>query len=285
MQCLICQKSFTSINGLSNHLRIHNIHKYKDYYDIYLKTNLDSICVMCTKPTKFRRGKYNTYCSKSCINHDPEIINKMKHTYHKTCMSKYSMPYVTQTKFVRDLIIKNNKNNDPSKIAATKYTSIKKYGVDCSLKNKDVQRTSQETCFKHYGVYFPAQNSRIHRDQQRSAFKLKEYILPSGKIIFKQGYEPQFLDYVFKNNILTEDEIIYTPTTITYTNIKNKISHYHPDFYIPKYNLIVEIKSNWTYKKDKNVLLKEQACKNNGYSYVRIIDNNFSIFLDTIIIK
>jgi len=60
--------------------------------------------------------------------------------------------------------------------------------------------------------------------------------------------------------------------------VNKQIDYYFPDFYIPKLNLIIEIKSWYTEKLDKNVSLKEQACKNQGYNYIRILDNNFENF-------
>ena len=46
-------------------------------------------------------------------------------------------------------------------------------------------------------------------------------------------------------------------------NLNNTIRRYYPDFYIPKDNLIIEVKSMWTYKIDleKN-LAKQKAVQN-----------------------
>ena len=54
---------------------------------------------------------------------------------------------------------------------------------------------------------------------------------------------------------------------------------YHSDFYIDKYNLIVEIKSSYTYNYDidKN-LAKEKYSKLNGYNFIFIIDKNYEYF-------
>jgi transcriptional regulator with XRE-family HTH domain len=110
-----------------------------------------------------------------------------------------------------------------------------------------------------------------------SSGRKKEYLLPSGDKIFIRGYEPNFLDYVFENKILSEDEIDYTPKRVKYT-FAGKSCHYYPDFYIPKFNLIVETKSSWIYKKqgDLKNLDKEYAVKQKGFNFVLIIDNDFS---------
>jgi len=63
----------------------------------------------------------------------------------------------------------------------------------------------------------------------------------------------------------------------------NKSHLYYPDFYIPKYNLIIEIKSSWTIITDKNMILKEYATIQNGFRYLRIIDNDFEVFKNYLI--
>ena len=63
-----------------------------------------------------------------------------------------------------------------------------------------------------------------------------------------------------EKNILIENG-----PTIKYSIFgKNKI--YFPDFYIPKYNQIIEIKGYWTYNR-QNMLDKFLSYKNNGYNY------------------
>lgn len=60
---------------------------------------------------------------------------------------------------------------------------------------------------------------------------------------------------------------------------------YFPDFYLPDFNLIVEIKSDYTYNidLDKNKA-KESFCKNMGYNFIFIIDKDYKIF-DRLIYK
>lgn len=107
----------------------------------------------------------------------------------------------------------------------------------------------------------------------------KDYILPSGAMIRLRGYEPQFLDYIFNNNILDENEIDFQPERINYIH-DGTSHHYYPDFYIQKYNLIVEIKSKWILKKqgvDKNKSKKLYTDKA-GYNFIMILDNDFNEF-------
>lgn len=116
----------------------------------------------------------------------------------------------------------------------------------------------------------------------KSLYHKKKFILPSGIIVHKQGYETNFLHYVFDNNLLQESDITYYVKGIKYMAIDNKIRYYFPDFYIERLNLIIECKSTWTIITDKNLKLKESAVKNLGYNYICILNNNFTEFLELI---
>lgn len=126
-----------------------------------------------------------------------------------------------------------------------------------------------------------------HKEQARangcksvdSFYNRKEYRLPSGDIIHLQGYEPQFLDYVFSHKLLNESEIVYKVPKIRYTdNLRQR--YYFPDFYIPRLNLIVEIKSLWVLERQTaiNITLKQQATIKSGFDYILILDNDFTVF-------
>ena len=93
------------------------------------------------------------------------------------------------------------------------------------------------------------------------------------------GYEPKFLDYVFQNKILDEKEIDYHPKRIKYIGIDGGEHYYHPDFYIPKWNLIIEIKSHRTMELDPDVFNKEKYTVKSGFEYIRIVDNKFRKFM------
>lgn len=53
---------------------------------------------------------------------------------------------------------------------------------------------------------------------------------------------------------------------------EGKKRRYFPDIWIPKHNLIIEVKSTWTYEKDleKN-LLKKKATEQMGYAFRFVI--------------
>lgn len=139
--------------------------------------------------------------------------------------------------------------------------NIEKYGVEhlwCDYEWK------KKKMLQKYGVENYAQTGLIN------GYKWYEYELPSGRIVKYQGYEGKYIPILLRKygeeNICFETHEI---PKIKYTfNNKNKV--YFPDFYIPKDNLIIEIKSNWTLRANKEL---------NEAKFKAVIDNGFNFKL------
>lgn len=96
----------------------------------------------------------------------------------------------------------------------------------------------------------------------------KKFIFPSGKIVPYQGYENialrELINLYNEDNI--ENERNYIPK---FKYILNKKPHYYyPDIYIKSENLIIEVKSIWTFKNGliKN-MIKALEVKKAGYKF------------------
>lgn len=145
-----------------------------------------------------------------------------------------------------------------------------KYSIPRRNKNESIRLKNQE---------------ETNMLKKLKALRSKKFVkLPSGKNIKVMGYEDAFLKFVFDNDILKEYEIIFDLKSIPYTedNIKRK---YIPDFYVPKYNLIVEIKSSYISKLQggvHNLLCKRKGVLEAGYDFCLVLDNNFNNFLSKI---
>jgi len=127
----------------------------------------------------------------------------------------------------------------------------------------------------------------IRMENSAKAGKPRPYSLPSGAIVKLRGYEPKFLDFVFANNIFKEDEIMYTVSTIPKIPyacpIDGRKRMYMPDFYVPKHNLIIEIKAQSIIDRlqtPENAKAKEAATRSLGYNFVMVLDNNFEPFIE-----
>lgn len=265
--CKICGLILPTNRHLSSHIRY--IHKLtiKQYYDCYYKQAGEGICRNCKNPTKWAidytnketGSHYKIYCSNKCAG-SSDIKEQRRLS---TNLKKFGVEQPAQ--------------RTDKKLELSKKLKEINSKLDKSIFNERLQKR-KKTNIEKFGYSFPVQNEQYFDKCMVNQYKRKIYTLPSGKQIYLQGYEPQFLDYVFTNNLLKEDDIEYAKKRIEYTDSNNGQHVYTPDFYIPKLNLIVEIKSAWTIQTDKNMILKEQACKSTGYNYIRIVNNKFEEF-------
>jgi hypothetical protein len=157
-----------------------------------------------------------------------------------------------------------NKSIDQKRI----NTNMSRYGVNNPLKSKKVQEKYKKFLMDNYGVEHNMQVAEILEKHQRSAFSLKPYTLPSGKEVKIQGYENHALDKLLQT-YQEEDLTIGASLVpkIIYIH-QQKTKRYYPDIYILKDNLIIEVKSTYTLKREleKN-LAKRRACIEQGYDF------------------
>lgn len=159
-----------------------------------------------------------------------------------------------------------------------KKTNIKKHGVEYPIQSSITKEKIKETNIKKYGVEYPSQIPEVSEKQLKNSYKRKEVITPSGKVINLQGYEP----YAYKILLgtYTEEEILNSRTDVPeiwWTDKEGKKHRYFVDFYIPKDNLMIEVKSTRTYSMDdkKEKIEKTlQASKDAGYNIELWIINN-----------
>jgi hypothetical protein len=117
-------------------------------------------------------------------------------------------------------------------------------------------------------------NEDFQRHCIKRSYRSKKYILPSGLDITVQGYEDHFLDFIFSNKILDESDFEFKVPYVIYS--ENPEKKYYPDFYIPKYNLIVEIKSAYTLSRTDP---RKKEATEKLYKYIVIVDKNYTDFL------
>lgn len=76
--CNICNVEKDNIRKLSKHIRDCHKIKPKDYYDMYIKINLDDKCIHCDEKTKFTNLGlgYKNFCSYKCATTYNRMIQK-----------------------------------------------------------------------------------------------------------------------------------------------------------------------------------------------------------------
>ena len=182
---------------------------------------------------------------------DPEIISQRK----ETNLRKYGVEYTLQNREVRE------KGNT---------TILEKYGVDNISKNEDIKEKKIQTSLSNYGVEHPAQHPDICEKMAENKKKIKDFITPSGKLIKLQGYEHHAYTKLLKE--YNEDEIITSKKEVPeiwWDDDDGKSHRYFIDFYIPKNNLLIEVKSTRTFDigiNKKKLYHTFKKCVEEGYS-------------------
>lgn len=149
-----------------------------------------------------------------------------------------------------------------------KKTKLDKYGDE----NYNNTEKRKQTCLIKYNVEHVKQNTDIQDKSSKNSYKLKEYNLPSGKMVKIQGYENLTLDILLKtfdeNNILITNKEIEKQIGQIWYEKDGKQHRYYPDLYIKSINKIVETKSAWTYEKQlQENILKKERCLNMGLNF------------------
>jgi hypothetical protein len=228
------------------------------------RNTIDAKCDYCGEIISVKKSKYNrnvkTNGKFSCKKCGPD-------KYRETCLEKYGV----------DNIIKLSKTHDK-----IKHTCLKKHGNenyrnteqrDKTILNREGGYSSiiekyKQTCLERFGVENASQCPEIFAKQQKRRYEIHQF---RDTDIFYQGtYEKDFLDkYYDKVKITKIKEIDYV--------FENKNKKYFSDYYIPKFNLIVEVKSSYTYERyEEQNMKKEKSCIDLEYNFIFIIDKKYS---------
>lgn len=201
-----------------------------------------------------------------------------------TNLKKYGTEHYTQTeefiKKSKETSLKKYGVLSPNQFDGIKnkkvLSMIEKYGYINNSLTEESKDKLRKTNLERYGVEYPMQVLEFAEKQQKNSKKIIKY---NDTLYYQGSYEKDFLDYI--SGIKLINDIKRGPSVKYNFNGENKI--YYPDFYLEKYNLIIEIKSSYYYCKfiEKNIA-KKQKCINDGYNFIFIINKNYKIF-DSII--
>ena len=256
---------------VKNKISITNKHKAKKSLEKRKQTCLEKYGVDNVRKSKnvikaTKQSKLEKYGDENYTN-----LEKNK----QTCLEKYGVEYVLQSKKVREKGKQtcrkkyNDKNYNNRK--KFKKTCLNKFGVETPFKSSNIKEKSKQTCLKHFNVEYPMQNQYIHNKQQITACLAKKY--KYTEIFYRGSFEEDFLNLYY--SIFPD---IQNAKSIRYL-FKEKQKIYHPDFFIPSLNLIIEIKNSYLAKRDKKqIMAKKKATLATCFKYIMIVDKDYRKF-------
>lgn len=202
-----------------------------------------------------------------------EICKKISDKYHKKSDEEKNRMVIKQKETMFNKYGSWYTLTDSYKEKLKKY-NLENYGVSDYRSTDEFKNKVKNTLMKNYGV---ENASHAPLNFKKSWFGNKINGFHENSNLSYQGtYELDFLEnYYDKLNIEKIDPIKYF--------LNENEHYYHPDFYLPEYNLIIEIKSSYTYNYDieRNLVKKEYSIKS-GYEFLFIIDkdyNNFELYI------
>ncbi len=254
------------------------------------------INVKCSNCESINNISYNNYINKQMKKYDFYVCKNCSIIKRKiTNEKKYGVSYYSQSNDFKQKVeetsykkwgVSNYAKTDEYK-KKSKETSNKKWGVDHYLMNSDNYLKLIKTIKEKYNVNNPSKINGVNIEKRKKTNLEKygcEHAIQNEDIFLKcfknrkkinnlyydSKNELKFIELCISNNIYIE-----RMKGVKY-NFDSSDKIYYPDFFLPNYNLIVEIKSKWTYNidLDKNLAKREQ-CLKNGYDFIFIIDNNF----------
>ena len=229
-----------------------------------------NVCTLKNRITKFKETNLEIYGFDN-----PRKNESIKEKCKTTCLEKYGVNHPLKNKIVQEKLKKTNLEKFGFQYASqnldikekVKNTCLKKFGSENVFLNKEIMKKCKDTLFEKYGVRHPLQNPEISEKMFKSCHLLKDYTLPSKKVIQMQGYENFGMDELLFIEKIDENDIIISRKKVPeiwYKDKDGKQHRYFVDFYIPHQKRCIEIKSSYTLKKD-NVFEKQQAMKDAGY--------------------
>ncbi len=252
-------------------------------------------CDICGKEKIMKYQPYNNHIKINKKYYCDKCQNKKEKT-KKTNMEKYGFDYPMQRKevmqksketFLERYGIENiSQREDIRKIRSIRLKDEKyqnkmsdgvflKFGIDNVSKLQSIKDKKEQTTLTNYGVTNPSQSAFLFEKSQKSGKRIKLH--QETGLYYRGTYEFDFLDFCYKNNIIVEKG-----PSISF-DYKNKKTFYHSDYYISKYNLICEIKSDYYYEKYLELNLKKEEESKHKYNFIFIINKNYTNFLKMII--
>ena len=226
-----------------------------------------------TKTEEYKIKSKETWMERYGVE-NPSYSEDVREKRVKTKLKNFGFINNSQTEEWKDRIYEIWQNRSKEEIDIIlenrRITCNLKYGVDNYTQTDECREKTIETCRIKYGYPSHNQCPIIHDKQQKSGLKTKKY--DNTELMYQGTYEFDFLEKYYDN--IRIEKI----NPIKYFLNENE-HYYHPDFYLPDYNLIIEIKSSYTYDYDlnKNLAKKEYSIKY-GYEFLFIIDKDYKDF-------
>lgn len=237
-----------------------------------------------------RYGVENTYQMKKVLGKIKEKYgddfgfgsNFFKEKSKETCNEKWGVDYHLQRPEIHKVITEtmnelyDGRGLGSPEISERIYDEVERiYGERHPMYNEEIKKRLEKTYLSKYGETHYMKVADLFDKHCKKSFKIKRIILPSGKIVNVQGYEPFAIKWFLENGYVEEDLIISNKEIENHIGKINynkpnadKESRYYPDIFIKRDNLVIEVKSEYTYRQNREINdLKRDAVLKTGIGF------------------
>ena len=216
----------------------------------------------------------------------PTTSESVKTKHRKTMIEKYGVDnaaksHILNEKKISTLIKKYGDEYGKKSIENITTRMKEKYGVDNPMRVQEFREKSNLTKLEKFGNknmfltdYFAEKTKETNIKRYGSLhapanYTFKEFVWKTGEVSVVQGSEPKVLREL-EDAGYTYDEVITDRSLVPSFQyfFDGKTRTYYPDFHIPKENLVIEVKSDWTLEVqlEKNEA-KFKAVKDAGFQF------------------
>lgn len=172
----------------------------------------------------------------------------------------------------------------------TKSTLIKEYGVDNISKSTEAKEKKKQTCLENYDVDNPSKSNVIKNRKIVTSLKNYGFEYPSQNSDFfqnklKKGLKINFIDHLYYQGTYEKEFILRYKDKIKLENglsimyiYMNEEKIYHSDFYLPDFDLVIEVKSSYWYNKHLEMCKAKEKYTKLRHNYIMILDKNYTEF-------
>ena len=283
---------YTDKTKINREIRIQGICKCGNNFNKTFRNcyeNSGMYCKDCTWNKRSVKIEQTTFTNWGVSNISK--LDSIKKSKEESCIKTTGYKYPMQSPKIReqyketmnDLYYADNPMHC-SELKERQHQTVKdRYDVDNISQLEEVKQKKIETNLKNRGVEHNMQDPISHQKQLDSGYRYKEFLMPSGDIRIVQGYEPQALTLLLQT--YKEEDILTGSCNVPeiwYTSDKKR--RHYVDIYIKSTNTCIEVKSTWTYEKDKKINhLKKQAAKDLELNYEIWVMNEKGSILQKIV--
>lgn len=224
-------------------------------------------CKLCGKDVNFQFDHYAICCSYKCH------INLNMDRRAQTNMLRYGGKAPACSKQVQEKMqattMKNHGVDNISKSVITKAGKVQKawdrYGVDNVSKAPEVR--AKISAYQQGLSDDQVRDIQIKTEKTAKGFR--KFDMPDGRKVNIQGYEHWAIDALLENHNSIDIKVGkgHVPM-IRYYDENGKYRRHFPDIFLPVHNLIIEVKSTFTYQKELLTnLKKKEAAIAHGFLY------------------